>query len=54
MRKRTLKKVKEITGVGVHSGEKINLTLRPSEKGYIEFIRTDLEDLANKNRPKNN
>ncbi len=52
MRKRTLKKVKEITGVGVHSGEKINLTLRPSEKGYIEFIRTDLEDLAIKIDPR--
>ena len=43
MKKRTLKKVKKITGVGVHSGKNINLTLRPSEAGSIEFVRTDLE-----------
>lgn len=43
MKKRTLKKVKKITGVGIHSGRNINLTLRPSEAGYIEFVRTDLE-----------
>jgi len=52
MRKRTLKKVKEITGVGVHSGQKINLTLRPSDAGYIEFIRTDLENFAIKINPR--
>ena len=46
MKKRTLEKVREITGVGVHSGQKINLTLRPSDAGYIEFIRTDLENTA--------
>lgn len=52
MRKKTLKKVKEITGVGVHSGQKINLTLRPSDAGYIEFIRTDLKNSAIKIDPR--
>ncbi|MFC2166502.1 UDP-3-O-acyl-N-acetylglucosamine deacetylase [Acidobacteriota bacterium] len=52
MRKRTLEKVKEITGVGVHSGQNINLTLRPSDAGSIIFIRTDLENAAIKIDPR--
>ncbi len=52
MRKKTLKKVKEITGVGVHSGQKVNLTLYPSDAGYIEFIRTDLGTAAIKIDPR--
>jgi len=52
MRKKTLKKVKEITGVGIHSGQKINLILRPSDAGYIEFIRTDLKNSAIKIDPR--
>jgi len=52
MKKKTLKKVKEITGVGVHSGQKINLTLRPSDAGYIEFIRTDLKNTVIKIDPR--
>ena len=52
MKKRTLEKVKEITGVGVHSGQNINLTLRPSDAGYIEFVRTDLENAVIKIDPR--
>ncbi len=52
MRKKTIKKVKEITGVGVHSGQKINLILRPSDAGYIEFIRTDLKNVGIKIDPR--
>jgi len=52
MKKRTIKKICEIKGVGVHSGQKVNLTLCPSDAGYIEFIRTDLENVAIKIDPR--
>lgn len=31
----------ELNGVGVHSGQKIRLILKPSESGRIQFIRRD-------------
>ena len=44
---RTLSNVIRATGVGLHSGEKINMTLRPAEKGSgIKFVRTDLSPVA--------
>ena len=52
MRKKTLNKVKNITGVGVHSGQIINLTLRPSEKGYLEFIRSDRKNKSMRMDPR--
>ncbi|MFC2161399.1 UDP-3-O-acyl-N-acetylglucosamine deacetylase [Acidobacteriota bacterium] len=52
MKKRTLNKVRKIEGVGVHSGKNINLTLRPSDAGYIEFVRTDLENTSIKIDPR--
>jgi UDP-3-O-[3-hydroxymyristoyl] N-acetylglucosamine deacetylase len=52
MRKKTLKKVCEITGVGIHSGQNVNLALCPSDAGYIEFIRTDLENIVIKLDPR--
>ncbi len=52
MRKKTIKKVCEITGVGIHSGQNVNLTLCPSDAGYIEFIRTDLENTVIKIDPR--
>ena len=52
MKKRTLGNVCEISGVGVHSGQNINLTLRPSDRGHIEFVRTDLENVVIKIDPK--
>ncbi len=44
IRQRTLKNVIRATGIGLHTGEKINLTLRPaaSNTGII-FRRVDLE-----------
>lgn len=47
IKQRTLKKVIQATGVGLHSGEKVNLTLRPapSHTGVI-FRRTDLNPVV--------
>ena len=41
---RTLKNVIRATGVGLHTGEKVYLTLRPApvDTGIV-FVRTDLE-----------
>lgn len=52
MKGRTLKESRDISGVGVHTGQKVNVSLQPSETGYIEFIRTDLKDEAFKLDPK--
>ena len=45
IRQRTLKNVIRATGVGLHSGEKVYLTLRPAppETGVI-FRRVDLNE----------
>lgn len=47
LRQRTLKHVIRATGVGLHSGEKVYLTLRPApvETGIV-FRRVDLEPVA--------
>ena len=44
LKQRTLKNVIRATGVGLHTGEKVYLTLRPApiDTGII-FVRTDLE-----------
>jgi UDP-3-O-[3-hydroxymyristoyl] N-acetylglucosamine deacetylase len=46
IRQRTLKNVIRATGVGLHTGEKIYLTLRPApvDTGIV-FCRVDLEDI---------
>lgn len=44
VRQRTLKNVIRATGVGLHSGEKVYLTLKPAPANAgIVFVRTDLE-----------
>ena len=44
IRQRTLKNTIRATGVGLHTGEKVYLTLRPAEPDTgICFRRTDLE-----------
>lgn len=44
IRQRTLKNVIRATGVGLHSGKKVFLTLRPAPVNTgIVFVRTDLE-----------
>ena len=42
---RTLKNVIRATGIGLHTGEKVYLTLRPApvDSGII-FVRTDLDE----------
>ncbi|MCB1618373.1 MAG: UDP-3-O-acyl-N-acetylglucosamine deacetylase, partial [Pseudomonadales bacterium] len=47
IRQRTLKNVIRATGVGLHSGKKVYLTLRPApvDTGVI-FCRTDLEPMV--------
>ena len=40
---RTIEKVVQVTGVGVHSGKEVNVWLKPAPPGSgIRFIRTDL------------
>jgi UDP-3-O-[3-hydroxymyristoyl] N-acetylglucosamine deacetylase/3-hydroxyacyl-[acyl-carrier-protein] dehydratase len=40
----TLKGAVTITGVGLHTGEKVNLTLNPAPEGHgLKFQRTDME-----------
>jgi UDP-3-O-[3-hydroxymyristoyl] N-acetylglucosamine deacetylase len=40
--KRTIRRAISLSGVGVHSGATVRLTLRPSAAGTIVFRRTDL------------
>lgn len=44
--KRTIAKEIGISGVGIHSGEKVNLLLKPSYSGQIIFRRKDKQDLV--------
>ncbi len=47
VRQRTLKKPVEATGVGLHSGEKVNLAIRPAPANSgIIFRRVDLSPVA--------
>ena len=42
---RTVKGPVEYTGVGLHSGKEIHVTVRPAEAGTgVSFVRTDLEN----------
>ncbi|MBW2011607.1 MAG: UDP-3-O-acyl-N-acetylglucosamine deacetylase, partial [Deltaproteobacteria bacterium] len=42
-RQRTLAKPACCSGVGVHSGKKVNLTIKPAPDNHgIKFVRTDL------------
>jgi UDP-3-O-[3-hydroxymyristoyl] N-acetylglucosamine deacetylase len=55
IRQRTLKNIIRATGVGLHTGKKVYLTLRPApEDNGIIFIRTDLDaDIEVPARPEN-
>ncbi|MFC3390490.1 UDP-3-O-acyl-N-acetylglucosamine deacetylase [Aidingimonas halophila] len=47
IRQRTLKNTIRATGVGLHSGEKVYLTLRPAPANAgIIFVRTDLDPMV--------
>jgi UDP-3-O-[3-hydroxymyristoyl] N-acetylglucosamine deacetylase len=44
-KQRTVAKPVSCSGVGVHSGKKVNLTIKPAPRNHgIKFIRTDLLD----------
>jgi UDP-3-O-[3-hydroxymyristoyl] N-acetylglucosamine deacetylase len=51
--KRTLKKEVSFSGVGIHSGKKATLTLKPSSRGKILFRRLDLGGIEIEVDPKN-
>jgi UDP-3-O-[3-hydroxymyristoyl] N-acetylglucosamine deacetylase len=42
LRKQTLKREVSFSGIGIHSGEQVSLTLKPSRSGRILFRRLDL------------
>lgn len=45
IKQKTIKKEVRCSGVGVHSGVKVNLTIRPAPANHgIRFVRTDLPD----------
>tara|TARA_B100000809_G_scaffold181047_1_gene178757 strand:+ start:11711 stop:12628 length:918 start_codon:yes stop_codon:yes gene_type:complete len=47
LRQRTLRKSVHAIGIGVHSGNKVRMTLRPAEANTgIRFVRTDCPDVA--------
>ena len=40
---RTIAKKVDVTGIGIHSGKKVTMTLHPAEADYgIQFKRTDI------------
>ncbi|MDL1988650.1 MAG: UDP-3-O-acyl-N-acetylglucosamine deacetylase [Deltaproteobacteria bacterium] len=44
-RQRTISKPVGFSGIGVHSGKKVNLTIKPAPVNHgIKFVRTDLTD----------
>jgi UDP-3-O-[3-hydroxymyristoyl] N-acetylglucosamine deacetylase len=45
MNKRTLSRPTRFSGVGIHSGRAVNLTLNPSDSGGVVFRRLDLGDV---------
>jgi UDP-3-O-[3-hydroxymyristoyl] N-acetylglucosamine deacetylase len=46
LKKWTIERAVTLSGVGIHSGEPVRLTIRPSGSGAVTFRRTDLEGAA--------
>ncbi len=42
IKQRTLKRIVQATGVGLHTGKKVTLTLRPAPANRVIYRRTDL------------
>ncbi len=42
IKQRTLKRIVQATGVGLHTGKKVTLTLRPAPNTGVIYRRTDL------------
>ena len=44
---RTMAKRVQVTGIGIHSGKKVSLTLYPAEADFgIQFKRTDIPNAS--------
>jgi len=44
MNRKTLAKPTILNGVGLHTGAVCSMAFRPSEQGYISFVRTDIKN----------
>ncbi len=40
----TLRRSIDFVGIGLHSGANVRLTIRPSDKGFIQFLRKDVAE----------
>ncbi len=52
MRKKTLRREISLSGIGIHTGQRVNLCLKPSGEGEIVFRRKDLDGLEVRLDPK--
>jgi UDP-3-O-[3-hydroxymyristoyl] N-acetylglucosamine deacetylase len=52
LQKRTIQRPVSLSGLGVHSGEQVNLTIKPSSQGAVFFRRMDLGGLKVKVDPR--
>jgi UDP-3-O-[3-hydroxymyristoyl] N-acetylglucosamine deacetylase len=46
IKKCTIERAVSLAGVGIHSGQQVRLTLKPSDSGELVFRRTDLDGSA--------
>jgi len=53
LKKWTIQRAVTMSGVGIHSGEPVRLTLKPSDSGAVSFRRTDLGGLSVPLDPRN-
>ena len=44
MNRFTIAKETTLSGIGLHTGKNSTITLKPSEQGYISFLRKDIKD----------
>lgn len=44
MNRFTLAQEATLSGIGLHTGKNSTITLKPSEQGYISFLRKDIQD----------
>ena len=43
---RTIAKSAKVTGIGLHSGKKVTLTLHPAQANFgIQFVRADIPEM---------
>lgn len=44
MNRKTINRTVSVKGIGLHTGEPCSMTFKPSEDGFISFLRTDVKD----------